>query len=85
MAEMTFAERRAAARAKFEAEWAARFAPFAPVEQGPLNQYPDLNPHIHYADTSAGTRCMTDRDGVCRIPHNCKCYPLFACGGGCYR
>ena len=76
---MTFAERRAASRAKFEAEWNAAHGPLVLTNDDPIN------PHRHYADTEPGTRCMVDRNGLCHIPHNCTCPILFACNGGCYR
>ena len=76
---MTFAERRAAVRAKFEAEWDAAHAPLMPTNDDPIN------PHKHYADTAAGSRCLVGPDYTCFVPHHCRCAILWACNGGCYR
>lgn len=79
MTEMTFQERIAARRAKFEAEWAAAHAPMA------LTNDDILNPHKHYANMEAGSHCFPDVMQHCFVPHNCTCPVVWACNGGCYR
>lgn len=76
--ELTFAERRAIQRAKFEAEWNERHAPGKLIGDDPIN------PHKHYAHTEPG-KCRPDANGVCHIPHLCRCPIIFACMGGCYK